>query len=164
MKKTQPSFIENIGKCRDMVSKKDIKKLLQHAQHFENTWAGVKKHVDRHFANPSYELDFNYHDLAELAAEIKVCLDEWEDEYSFATFDKQLEENDPMTLEALKKICQRKCDYMYLDTKLRQCYKIVSYFAGLLKMHDREYQRMLDLQEKEPDFESEVVAAIRSFL
>lgn len=162
--KQKASFVENIGKCRDILVTKNIKKMLQNGALFDDLWAKTKRHVDRHLENPEYELDFNYHDLSELAAEIKVCLDEWEYECSFERFSQQVDENDPMTMEALKKICQDKCDYMYLDTKLRQCYKIVSYFAGLLKMHEREYQRLISLREKEPDFESEIIALIRSFI
>lgn len=150
------SLIENIGKCRDLLLTKDFKVILARQALFEDVVNRAKVQVDRYIKNPEYELDFNHYDLQELSDEIFNYIKTFQTKMLFKHGQKELLKNKTINNEVLQKFNQQQCDVLYLDRKLREAYKILSYLAITVWLWtEAREQQELDWQ---------VTQAIRSFL
>lgn len=154
MKVTQ--LIQNIGKCRDILATRDFKEVLKNIYLFQKTYEMAKREVDKFVSNENYEVDFTYYDLKELSDEIYAFIKNYQNKFVFDCAYKKLSKIHKITNEVVRKHSQEQCDLMYVDARLREAYKILSYLAitTWLWTESRE-QSELDWQ---------VTQAIRSFL
>jgi hypothetical protein len=154
MKVTQ--LIQNIGKCRDVLATKDFKEVLKHIHLFQKVYEMAKREVDRFVSNENYEVDFTYYDLKELSDEIYAFIKNYQNKFVFDYGYKKLCKIHKITNDVVREYSQQQCDLMYVDARLREAYKILSYLAitTWLWTESRE-QSELDWQ---------VTQAIRSFL
>jgi hypothetical protein len=154
MKVTQ--LIQNIGKCRDVLATKDFKEVLKHIHLFQKVYEMAKREVDRFISSDTYEIDFTYHDLKELSDEIYAFVKNYQNKFVFDYGYKKLSKIHKITNDVVREHSQEQCDFMYVDKKLREAYKIIAYLAitTWLWTESRE-QAELDWQ---------VTQAIRSFL
>ena len=149
-------LVERIGKCRDLLLTKDFKVILARQALFEDVVNRAKVQVDRYITKPEYELDFNHYDLQELSDEIFNYIKTFQTKMLFKHGQKELLKNKTINNEVLQKFNQQQCDVMYLDRKLREAYKILSYLAITVWLWtEAREQEELDWQ---------VTQAIRSFL
>ena len=149
-------LVERIGKARDIIATRDFKKILGRVQIFDEVTNKAKIQVDRYITNPNYELDFNYHDLKELAEEIFAFIKNYQTKMLFNYLQKEILKNKRIDNDVVNKFNQKQCDVLYLDRKLREAYKILSYLALTVWLWtEAREQEELDWQ---------VTQAIRSFL
>ena len=154
MKVTQ--LIQDIGKCRDILATRDFKEVLKNIYLFQKVYERAKREVDRFISSETYEVDFTYHDLKELSDEIYAFVKNYQNKFVFGYGHKKLCKMHKITNDVVRKYNQDQCDLMYVDARLREAYKILSYLAitTWLWTEAREQQE-LDWQ---------VTQAIRSFL
>ena len=149
-------LVERIGKCRDILLTRDFKKILARLPIFEEVTNKAKIEVDRYIKDTNYKLDFNHYDLQELSDEIFNYVKNLQTKMLFKHGQKELLKNKTINNEVLQKFNQKQCDVMYLDRKLREAYKILSYLALTVWLWtEAREQEELDWQ---------VTQAIRSFL
>ena len=150
------SLVERIGKARDIIATRDFKKILGRVQIFDEVTNKAKIQVDRYINNQDYKLDFNYHDLKELAEEIFAFIKNYQTKMLFNHLQKEILKTKHIDDDVMNKFNQAQCDVLYLDRKLREAYKILSYLAITLWLWtEAREQEELDWQ---------VTQAIRSFL
>lgn len=154
MKVTQ--LIENIGKCREALATKEFKEVLKNIYLFQKVCDMAKVQVDKFIKNDNHELDFTYDDLKELSDEIFAFIKNYQSKFSFEKYQKELIKIHKIDNDTLRKYTNKLCDLMYVDARLREAYKILSYLALTVWLwtESRE-QEELDWQ---------VTQAIRSFL
>lgn len=150
------NLIERIGACRDSLISGDYKQILKNIYLFTLVWQDVKKHIDKYIKNPNHELDFNIYDLQELSDEIENVLNDISPQLRYINYYNGVNKLENITNETLKEITHNICDLMYIDTKLRECYKIISYNCLILKLWN--------LQNERQDLDYVVLETIRSFL
>ena len=149
-------LIQNIGKCRNALNTRDFKIIMKHLPIFEDVCNKAKIQVDRFIDRDNYEIDFTYHDLYELADETFGYVKNFQTKMLFKHSQKELSKYKKIDNEVLRKFNQQQCDVMYLDRKLREAYKILSYLAVTVWLWtEAREQQELDWQ---------VTQAIRSFL
>lgn len=129
---TVTQLIQNIGKCRDVIATGEQKRVLGKIRLFEDVYNGVKINLDRFIKNPQYELDFTFYDLKELSDEIYEFLQNYPQKFLTDEMVRQVQQYERIDDKVLREHNQKCCDAMYVDTKLRECYKILSYAAVTL--------------------------------
>lgn len=132
---TVTQLIQYIGKCRDVIATGEQKQVLAHIYLFEKVYTGVKINLDRFIKNPQYELDFTFYDLKELSDEIYDFLKDYPQKFLSDELVHQVQQYPRIDNDVLKQYTQSCCDTMYVDTKLRECYKILSYCAVTLYLY-----------------------------
>ena len=150
-------IIQDIGKCRDAVTSKDIKVVLSRIYLIEDTWKRCKRFVNKFVLDPSYELDFTYMDLAELSDEIQAFLENWLYKFSFTYSVNLLDKYEKIDAKAVKDFYAHQCEYMMVDAKLREAHKIFGYLATILWLFTVQ-------KENNEDFSEQIASTIRSFL
>lgn len=154
MKVTQ--LIENIGKCREALATKDFKTVLKNIYLFQKVCDMAKVQVDRFIKKDNYELDFTYYDLKELSDEILAFIKNYQSKFLFDKYQKDFIKIHKIDNDVLSKYTKNLCDLMYVDARLREAYKILSYLALTVWLWtEAREQEELDWQ---------VTQAIRSFL
>lgn len=126
---TVTQIIQDIGTCRNLIATGEQKRVLAHIHIFEKVCNGVKIDLDRFIKDPEYELDFTFYDLKELSDEIYEFLKEYPQKFLTDECVNQVNDLEYIDNDVLRKYNQSCCDTMYVDTKLRECYKILSYCA-----------------------------------
>lgn len=154
MKVTQ--LIQNIGKCRDVLATRDFKEILKNIYLFQKVYEMSKRHVDKYLDDENHEVDFTYHDLKELADEIFNFIQNYQSKFVFDYSHKQLCKIHKITNEVVRKHNQEMCDLMYVDARLREAYKILSYQAITMWLQTEAREQL--------DLDWQVTQAIRSFL
>lgn len=150
------SLIEQIGKCRDILLTKDLKTVLKNIYLFEDVSNRTQRQVNKYTKNLDYELEFNYHDLKELAEEIFDFVKNYQTKFLFEYGQKELSKNKTITNDILNNFNQAQCDIMYVDRKLREAYKIISYVALTAWLWTEQREQM--------ELDWQVTQTIRSFL
>lgn len=150
------NLIQNIGKCRYLLSKKEFKSILKNIHLFKTVYQEIMRHVDKYIQNNKYELDFTYNDIQELADEILNYIKNYQSKFTFKRFKEELLKNEIINDKVLTEFQKEKCDYMYVDRELREVYKILSYLA--LSVY------LIEEQNIREDFTFQVVDVIRSFI
>lgn len=161
--KTVSNLIENIGKCRDILAGKDFKKISIHISLFEKTQIAARRHVNKYTNNERNELDFTPDDLAELAEDIRNYLDkDFPVIFSYNAFMHILNDSYTEVVDdkALRTVTGKICDYMLVDTKLREAMKILSYAAMLFKLWQLNYKGV----HQQSDVMYQMTQALQSFL
>ena len=149
-------LIQDIGKCRDILETKDVKTVLKNIYLFEKVWSRAKREVGRYMKDENYEVDFTYCDLQELSDEIFAFIKNHQTKFTFANGHKKLIKNKTIDNVILSEFYREQCDWMYVDAKLREAYKILGYFAIVLWLwSEARHQQGFDYQ---------VTQLIRSFL
>ena len=130
------NLIEQIGKCRDLIEEGDFKKILFNIYIFEKVYLEVKRNIDRYVKNPSYNLDFNHHDLSELSNEIAKYIEQFPSKFSSDLFLKSiLDKNyEKIDNKILAKHTQEIMDLFSVDAKLRECQKVLAYYSFVLRL------------------------------
>ena len=147
MKKNVSNVLNNIGKCRNLLEQKDFKKIRAYIGLFEKVQTDVNRYINRYMFDMDAELDFTPNDLKELSDEIRIYLDEYYPVvFSYDNFLKILEEtqNGIIDNNVLKQYNIKICDYLYVDTKLRETMKILAYTSVLFKLWQINYQKYAD--------------------
>jgi hypothetical protein len=150
------SLIEQIGKCRDILLTKDLKTVLKNIYLFEDVCNRTQRQVNKYTKTLDYELEFNYHDLKELAEEIFDFVKNYQTKFLFEYGQKELSKNKIITNDILNNFNQAQCDIMYVDRKLREAYKIISYVALIAWLWTEQREQM--------ELDWQVTQTIRSFL
>lgn len=149
-------LVEQIGKCRDILLTRDFKEVLKNIYLFQKLCDKAKTDIDRNIKNENHELTYNYYDLQELSDEILKFIKGFQSKFTFDKYQKELAKIHTIDNEVLRKFTQEKCDLMFVDARLREAYKILSYLALTVWLWtEAREQEELDWQ---------VTQAIRSFL
>lgn len=149
-------LVKYIGKCRDVLLTRDFKEVLKNIYLFQKVCDIGKVEVDRFVRKENYQIDFNHYDLQELSDEIFLFIKGYQNKFLFDKAQKKLIKAKTIDNEVLRKFTQEQCDQMYVDTKLREAYKILSYLAITVWLWtEAREQEELDWQ---------VTQLIRSFL
>ena len=150
------NLIQMIGKCRDIIGTKDFKEVFKRIHLFTQVCNMAKIQVDKFIKKDNYELDFTYYDLKELSDEIFAFIKNYQSKFIFDKYQKELIKIKTIDNTVLKGFTQNICDQMYVDARLREAYKILSYLALTVWLWtEAREQQELDWQ---------VTQAIRSFL
>lgn len=148
-------LVKYIGKCRDVLLTRDFKEVLKNIYLFQKVCDIGKVEVDR-FIRKDYKIDFNHYDLQELSDEIFLFIKGYQNKFLFDKAQKKLIKAKTIDNEVLRKFTQEQCDLMYVDARLREAYKILSYLAITVWLWtEAREQEELDWQ---------VTQLIRSFL
>lgn len=122
--------IKLIGKCRDILATKDFKTILHNIYLFERTYDEAKRNIDRFTKNDQYVLDFTADDLKELSDEIYAYIKNFQTKFTYDKSLKMLTKHESIGNEEINDFIKEQCNYMYVDTKLREAYKIIAYLGG----------------------------------
>lgn len=159
-KKTKMKKVTNllmsIGKCRDIIKRKDKKEILKNIYLFEMLHKNIKIQVDKKRINYNYELDFNFYDLQELSDEIFNYVKNLQSKFIFKNSIKELLKNKVINNETYLKYLNHQCDLMYIDGKLRDAYKIIGYLSVVLWT--------LEEGHKQYDFSEDISLFIKEFI
>lgn len=156
MKTTVTNLIQHIGKCRDILATKDVNEVSKHLYLFEKVHTDVKIQLDRFIKKPTYQLDFTIEDIQELSDEIFEFIKNHQTKFTYSALLKDLTKNKTIDNTTLYEFTQNKANWMYVDRKLREAYKILSYLAITLWV--------LTEAEKQNDLDVQITEIIRSFL
>jgi hypothetical protein len=116
----------------------------------------AKIKVDRFIKDEKNEIDFTYHDLQELSDEIYKFIKGYQNKFLFENMQKKLIKQKTIDNNVLKQFTQEQCDLMFVDARLREAYKVLSYLAITVWLWtEAREQEELDWQ---------VTQVIRSFL
>ncbi|MBQ2395934.1 MAG: hypothetical protein II304_02660 [Bacteroidales bacterium] len=129
-----------IGKCRDLITSNDYKLILGYIGVFDNLVDLIRRQVEKFVKNDNYELDFTPYDLQELSDEILDYIKDIQHELTFSAYEKEIMKFERIDNKVLDEFTKQKADRMYLDRKLRESYKVLSYFGlvALLYSKSRE--------------------------
>lgn len=160
---TVSNLIQNIGKCRDILATKDFKEILTYISLFERTQIDARRRVNKYTYDKVDDPDFLPDDLGDLAEDIRNYLDnDFPIVFSYSSFlnllDKFYENQIDDTV--FRKYSSQLCDYMYVDTKLRETMKILSYCAVLFKLWQISYKN----KNNENDVMFQITDAIKNLL
>ena len=150
------NLIQNIGKCREVICSRDFKEILKNIYLFQRVYEEAKIKVDRFLKDERNELDFTHYDLQELSDEIYKFIKGYQNKFSFEAMQKKLIKAKTIDNVVLRDFTQEHCDWMYVDARLREAYKVLSYLAITVWLWtEAREQEELDWQ---------VTNLIRSFL
>lgn len=150
------NLIQDIGKCRDIVCSRDFKTVLKNIGLFQNICDRLRRHVDKFIKSDKHKLDFTHYDLQELSDEIYNFIKGHQNKFLFEKGQKKLIKAKTIDNNVLSTFTQEQCDWMFVDARLREAYKILSYLALTVWLWtEAREQEELDWQ---------VTQAIRSFL
>lgn len=122
-------LIQDIGKCRDLLEEKDLKKISSFIGLFDKVTDEAKRQVDKYIKNDKYELDFTPYDLRELSDEIFDFVKKYQTQLKFDYGIKQLKKNKIINNKVLADFTNQQCEIMYIDRKLREAYKILAHLG-----------------------------------
>ena len=154
--KTISNLIQNIGKCRDMLATKDFDTIFKHLYLFEKVHIDTRTQLNRFIKNPNYILDFTFSDLAELSNEIFQFVKNYQNKMTFESGLKELTKHEIIDNWVISSFTTKQANMMYLDRKLREAYKLLSY-TGLMLW-------LLKKSEEQNSFDNQIINTIRSFL
>lgn len=150
------NLLDNIGKARDLIESKDHKKILSNIYVFEKVCREAKRNADKHLKDENFSLDFNHHDLADLSNEIADYLNNYPQKFRFSTHVKNLDKIELIDHKVFKEFNTNLCNLMYIDAKLREAQKILSYLALILYVVEKN--------KEDESLDNVLLKTIRSFL
>lgn len=156
------NLIQNIGKCRDLIQSKDKKKIVARLYLFEKVYLEVASHMHRYLSDPKHELDFTYSDLQELSDEIAHFIKRWPAKFSANKYIEAISKNEVITDKEVKELGVEILRETNLDSKLRECQKVLAYYAYVKYLWDMNHAAKKARAEQA--FTVEITNAIRSFL
>jgi len=137
---TVTNLLMNIGKCRDIIESGDFKTIHNKLYLFEKTYEDCKRHVDKYTKDPNHKLDFTYYDLQELSDEILEYLKNYQQKFKFERYEKLLPEDACIDNYVLSDVLTKIIREMFVDARLREAYKILSYLAFVLMLWEENYR------------------------
>lgn len=155
-KKKVTNLLCNISKLRDLLEEKDKNKILNNLYLFARVENDVRIQIQKYIRYPEHELDFNYQDLQELGDEIFEFIKNYQQKFLFSKYQKELMQKAPITDDIFNEITQQISKDMLLDTKLREVYKSIGYYAMVIFLWKEN-------DEKKP-FDVQITELIRSFI
>ena len=155
-KKKVTNLLCNISKLRDLLEEKDKNKILNNLYLFARVENDVRIQIQKYIRYPEHELDFNYQDLKELGDEIFEFIKNYQQKFLFSKYQKELMKKAPITDDIFNEITQQISKDMLLDTKLREVYKSIGYYAMVIFLWKEN-------DEKKP-FDVQITELIRSFI
>ena len=155
-KKKVTNLLCNISKLRDLLEEKDKNKILNNLYLFARVENDVRIQIQKYIRYPEHELDFNYQDLQELGNEIFEFIKNYQQKFLFSKYQKELMQKAPITDDIFNEITQQISKDMLLDTKLREVYKSIGYYAMVIFLWKEN-------DEKKP-FDVQITELIRSFI
>ena len=161
--KNVSNLLQNIGTCRDLLEEKDFKKIKNKIGLFDRTYGEVCRNINRYMFNRKTTLDFTPDDSKELASEIKNYLEkDFPIEFSYEGFLKVLDEiqQGEVNNTIIKDFVTRITEYLYVDTKLREAMKILTYTAVLHRIWQINYEKY----ENEEDIMFQITEAMKGCL
>lgn len=150
------NLIKLIGKCRDILATKDFATIRNNIYIFERTYDEAKRNIDRYSRNRKHDLDFTCDDLKELSDEIYAYVKNFQSKFTYDNNLKKLSKYDVIGNAEVNAFVKEQCDYMFVDTKLREAYKILSYLGTVTWVFTEHY--------KSQEFDSQITDLLRSFL
>ena len=150
------NVLKLIAKCRDILLTKDFKEVYKNIYLFERVYKETGIHINRFSKNINYKVDFTYNDLQELSDEIFEFIKNFQQKFTFQRMAKNIMNNKVVDNEVMQSFTKEIAEYMVVDCKLRESYKILSYTALLYFL--------LESQLKQEDLDFVVTATIREFL
>ena len=154
--KNVTNLLSNIGKCRDIIESRDFKTIYNKIYLFEKTYEDCKRHVDKYTKDPNHALDFTHHDLQELSEEILNYLNNYPQKFKVKNYEKLLPEDTCIDNKVLKEVLNKIIKEMFVDTRLREAYKILSYLAFVLMLWDDNY--------KNQEFDVQIANTLRELM
>jgi len=133
-KKLVTNLLDNICLCRDMIERGNMNELTVKIYIFDIVANEVKRQVNKYIDDKNHELDFTTQDLYELSDEIHHFLKKLEPEFDYDSIMKRISTYVIVNDSVIEKETNRLADYMYVDRKLRECYKLLSYLAMILQL------------------------------
>ena len=133
-KKLVTNLLDNICLCRDMIERGNINELTVKIFIFDIVANEAKRQVNKFIDNKNHELDFATQDLYELSDEIHHFLKGLEPEFDYNSIMERISTYAIVNDSVIEKESIRLADYMYVDRKLRECYKLLSYLAMILQL------------------------------
>lgn len=155
-KKKVTNLLCNISKLRDLLEEKDKNKILNNLHLFARVENDVRIQIQKYIRYPEHELDFNYQDLQELGDEIFEFIKNYQQKFLFSKYQKELMQKAPINDDIFNEITQQISKDMLLDTKLREVYKSIGYYAMVIFLWKEN-------DEKKP-FDVQITELIRSFI
>ena len=155
-KKKVTNLLCNISKLRDLLEEKDKNKILNNLYLFARVENDVRIQIQKYIRYPEHELDFNYQDLQELGNEIFEFIKNYQQKFLFSKYQKELMQKAPINDDIFNEITQQISKDMLLDTKLREVYKSIGYYAMVIFLWKEN-------DEKKP-FDVQITELIRSFI
>ena len=158
MNKKVTNLIEQIGKCRDLIKEGNYKKIIANINLFTKVYIDINRNINKYINDPKYELDFTYHDIMELSNEIADFLKFFPNKFRTQKFIDKISKNEKIDDKILNNFCADICDLFYIDNKLRETQKILSYsgFIYFIWAANNEKNKF--------DFTIELTNTIKSFL
>ena len=155
-KKKVTNLLCNISKLRDLLEEKDKNKILNNLYLFARVENDVRIQIQKYIRYPEHEFDFNYQDLQELGDEIFEFIKNYQQKFLFSKYQKELMQKAPINDDIFNEITQQISKDMLLDTKLREVYKSIGYYAMVIFLWKEN-------DEKKP-FDVQITELIRSFI
>lgn len=150
------NLIQLIGKCRDLLATKDFKLIKNNIYLFERTYDEAKRNIDKYTKNSQHVLDFTADDLKELSDEIYAYVKGFQTRFTYDKSLKILTKHKSIGNDEINEFVKEQCDYLFVDTKLREAYKIIAYLGVITWVFTEFY--------KSKEFDSEMTKLIRSYL
>ena len=112
--------------------------------------------MDKYTKNPNHALDFTHHDLQELSEEILNYLNNYPQKFKVKNYEKLLPEDTCIDNKVLKDVLHKIIREMFVDTRLREAYKILSYLAFVLMLWEDNY--------KNQEFDVQIANTLRELM
>jgi glutathione peroxidase-family protein len=153
---TVTNLIKNIGRCRDLLASKDFKAIKNNIYIFEKTYEEAKRNIDKYTKNGEHTLDFTCDDLKELSDEIFAYVKNFQTRFTYDKSLKMLTKYESIGNDEINEFVKEQCDYMYVDTRLREAYKIFAYLGVITWIFAEFY--------KSKELDAQLLSLIRSYL
>lgn len=150
------NLIQLIGKCRDLLATKDFKLIKNNIYLFERTYDEAKRNIDKYTRNSEHVLDFTADDLKELSDEIYAYVKNFQSKFTYDNSLKKLTKHKSIGNDEINDFVKEQCDYMFVDVKLREAYKIIAYLGVITWIYTEFY--------KSKELDAELTKLIRSYL
>ena len=133
-KKLVTNLLDNICFCRDLIEKGNIKELSSKVYVFDVVTTEVKRQINKFIDDKKHELDFMSQDLYELSDEVHNFLKQIEPEFNYSSIRQRINTYKIVNDKVIQEETSRLAEYMYVDRKLRECYKLLAYLAEILDL------------------------------
>lgn len=133
-KKLVTNLLDNICTCRDLVTSGNTKEIIGKIYVFDVTTNEIKRQINKFIDDKEHELDFTAQDLYELSDEIHEFLNSFDNMFSFKSLNERINKHKVIDDNVINEETNVVSEFMYIDRKLRECYKLLSYLALVLSL------------------------------
>lgn len=136
MKKKVTNLIDNISKCRDLMTKSELKEVVNKIYIFECVTNEVQRQMKKWLNDKAYELDFLAQDLYELSDEIAEFVKDFD--FKFKTNITSVYQNEIIDAVVIDELTSTISTKMFVDEKLRHAQRILSYYAIIYVLKEKD--------------------------